>query len=183
MYKKMMCMITTIAACMLPITVYAEETVKYVNAPSGLNYRISDNVESEKVGALPCGKKVNVIEITDSNWAVVSIDGIKYYMSNEWLSDDPVDKYFGNCRITYYCPCVKCCGKWAGGFTASGTTPTSGRTVAMSGLAFGTQIRIGDEIYQVEDRGVSGNQVDIFVNSHEEALSRGMHYEDVWIIE
>lgn len=182
MHKKMICAVTALLMYLMPTTVFAEETTKYVSAPSGLNYRTSNNVESEKIGALPFGEKVAVLEVTDNNWALVDIDGYQYYMSHEWLSDTPQKTYYGNCRITYYCPCEKCCGKWAGGNTASGTTPIAGRTVAMSGLPFGTKVEINGHTYTVEDRGVSGNAVDIFVDSHSEALNKGMHYEDVWIV-
>lgn len=81
-------------------------------------------------------------------------------------------------KVTAYCPCSKCCGK-ASGRTASGTTATAGRTVAASGkFAFGTKLNIGGHIYTVEDRGgaVTGNKIDIFVNTHAEALQWGVRY-------
>lgn len=81
-------------------------------------------------------------------------------------------------KVTAYCPCSKCCGR-ASGRTASGTKATAGRTVAASGkFAFGTKLNIGGHIYTVEDRGgaVSGNKIDIFVNSHAEALQWGVRY-------
>lgn len=89
---------------------------------------------------------------------------------------------WGVCTITFYCPCSECCGSWAGGATASGTTPTAGRTVAAD-LPFGTRLMIEGHEYVVEDRGVSGMWVDIFVNDHQEALDRGMYSAEVYIIE
>lgn len=91
-------------------------------------------------------------------------------------------RLYGTCYITHYCNCAQCCGKWAGGATASGTMPTAGRTVSMD-LPFGTQVMIGNTIYTVEDRGVSGMWVDIYCNSHSEALSRGAYYTEVYIVE
>lgn len=77
---------------------------------------------------------------------------------------------------TFYDNCVKCCGKTTG-ITAMGTKATAGRTVAMpSTYKFGTKIRIkGMGTYIVEDRGgaIKGNRIDIFVNSHAEALRLG----------
>lgn len=87
---------------------------------------------------------------------------------------------YGECRITYYCPCSQCCGQWAGGPTASGAMPESNHTVAAD-LPFGTQLLIDDVEYVVEDRGVSGMCVDIFVDSHEEALQRGLEYKNVYV--
>ena len=87
-------------------------------------------------------------------------------------------------KITAYCPCSKCCGK-ASGRTASGTKATAGRTVAASSkFAFGTKLNIGGHIYTVEDRGgaVTGNKIDIFVNSHAEALQWGVRYLPVSVV-
>lgn len=88
-------------------------------------------------------------------------------------------------KVTAYCSCSKCCGK-ASGRTASGTKATAGRTVAASGkFAFGTKLNIGGNIYTVEDRGgaVNGNKIDIYVNSHAEALSWGVRYLPVSVVE
>ena len=87
-------------------------------------------------------------------------------------------------KITAYCPCAKCCGK-TNGRTASGTTATAGRTVAASSkFAFGTKLNIGGHIYTVEDRGgaINGNKIDIFVNTHAEALQWGVRYLNVSVV-
>lgn len=45
--------------------------------------------------------------------------------------------------VTAYCACVKCCGQWSGGPTASGKMPVEGVTVAgPRKFKFGTRIRI-----------------------------------------
>ena len=88
-------------------------------------------------------------------------------------------------KVTAYCPCSKCCGK-ASGMTASGTKATAGRTVAASSkFAFGTKLNIGGHIYTVEDRGgaVKGNKIDIFVNTHAEALAWGVRYLTVSVVQ
>ena len=81
-------------------------------------------------------------------------------------------------KITAYCSCAKCCGKTTGR-TASGTVATAGRTVAApANFAFGTKLNIGGHVYTVEDRGgaIKGNRIDIYVNSHSEALRWGVRY-------
>lgn len=88
---------------------------------------------------------------------------------------------YGECRITFYCPCSRCCGK-SDGITASGVKATANHTVAAS-LPFGTRLMIDGQEYVVEDRGVSGMCVDIYVDSHEEALQRGLYYTNVFIID
>lgn len=77
---------------------------------------------------------------------------------------------------TAYCPCKQCCGK-TNGITASGNKAKAGVTVAMpSKYKFGTKIDIkGMGTYIVQDRGgaISGNRIDIFFNTHKEALKFG----------
>ena len=94
----------------------------------------------------------------------------------------PAMHLYGNCRITFYCPCSACCGSW-GNATASGAMPQSNHTVACGDLPFGTRLLIDGQEYVVEDRGVGAQQIDIFVNDHAEALARGLYYTDVWILE
>lgn len=81
-------------------------------------------------------------------------------------------------KVTAYCSCSKCCGK-STGRTASGKMAKAGRTVAApSSFKFGTKLSINGKEYVVEDRGgsINGNRLDIFVNSHSEALRWGVRY-------
>lgn len=96
-------------------------------------------------------------------------------------------KYLGKFCITYYCPCAECCGSGGGHTTASGTTPKAGRTVAVdpSLISYGTKLKIGKKDgYIAEDTGggVASKHIDIFVNSHSEALRLGTTYKKVWAI-
>ena len=87
-------------------------------------------------------------------------------------------------KITAYCSCAKCCGK-STGRTAMGTHATAGRTVAASSkFAFGTKLNINGHTYTVEDRGgaINGNKIDIYVNSHAEALAWGVRYLQVDVV-
>lgn len=88
-------------------------------------------------------------------------------------------------KITAYCPCAKCCGK-TNGITASGKKATAGRTIAApKGYAFGTKLSINGKTYVVEDRGgaIKGNRIDLFVNTHSEALKWGVKYLPVKVVE
>jgi peptidoglycan hydrolase CwlO-like protein/3D (Asp-Asp-Asp) domain-containing protein len=87
--------------------------------------------------------------------------------------------YLGNFTLTAYCNCAQCCGT-AGNLTASGTVPAAGRTVAMAGVPFGTQLLINGTVYTVEDLGTPYGHVDIYFSSHAEALSFGLQYADVY---
>ena len=86
---------------------------------------------------------------------------------------------------TAYCPCAKCCGK-TDGITATGTQATAGRTIAVdpSVIPYGTHVIIDGVTYVAEDCGgaVKGNDIDIFFNTHEEALQFGRRIMTAYIL-
>lgn len=89
-------------------------------------------------------------------------------------------KYLGNFKLTAYCNCAVCCGRWAGGPTASGKMPMQGRTIATGVLPFGTKLNIGGKIYTVEDRGTPYGHIDIYMERHADAEEFGVRYADVY---
>lgn len=94
-------------------------------------------------------------------------------------------EFLGMFRVTAYCPCSKCCGEWADGNTYTGTKATANRTIAVDPdvIPLGTKVEIDGREYIAEDIGgaVDGERVDIFFNSHEEALEWGVQYHGVFI--
>lgn len=87
-------------------------------------------------------------------------------------------------KVTAYCSCIQCCGK-TNGITASGTQATANHTIAApSTFAFGTQVVINGVTYTVEDRGgaIQGNRIDVYMNSHAEALQWGVRYLNVEVL-
>ena len=90
-------------------------------------------------------------------------------------------EYLGTFTLTAYCNCASCCGT-AGNATASGVMPTSGHTVAMGGIDFGTKLLINGTVYTVEDRGTPYGHVDIYMDSHDAALQFGMGSAEVYLI-
>ncbi len=94
-------------------------------------------------------------------------------------------KYLGKYRITYYCPCSKCCGIYKK--TASGTKPKAGRTISVDPkrIKLGSKVKIGNKTYVAEDTGsaIKGNRIDIFVKTHKEALCKGVRYKKVYLIQ
>lgn len=90
----------------------------------------------------------------------------------------------GKFKLTAYCNCKKCCGKWAGGATASGVMPKENRTIAVDTkvIPFGTKIVINGKTYVAEDTGsaIKGNKIDIYMSSHSKALQWGVQYAEVF---
>ena len=91
-------------------------------------------------------------------------------------------------KITWYCPCRKCSGKWDHQ-TSSGAYATEGRTVAVDKRVIkeGSHLLINGHEYIAEDTGwgVIGNHIDIFNESHSVCLddAHGEKYWEVFIIE
>lgn len=131
-------------------------------------------------------RPANIIEELRTPEKVVTIvqtsEEMEHVVAAEEEPPAPAMHLWGVATITHYCNCSACCGQWAGGGTASGTTPTAGRTVAAD-LPFGTRLMINGHEYTVEDSGVYGYWVDIYCDSHQEALNRGMYQTEVFIID
>jgi 3D (Asp-Asp-Asp) domain-containing protein len=88
--------------------------------------------------------------------------------------------------ITAYCACVKCCGRWADGITASGTKPVEGSTAAMNGVPFGSVVEIEGVGWRViEDRMAArySDRIDIYFDRHKDALQFGIRTNTVRFFE
>jgi 3D (Asp-Asp-Asp) domain-containing protein len=90
-------------------------------------------------------------------------------------------------RVTAYCPCERCCGKYSNGQTACSheIRPGDAFVAADKKYPFGTEMLIAGynnaEPVKVLDRGgaIHGKRLDVFFGSHEEALKWGVKYLDV----
>ena len=84
-------------------------------------------------------------------------------------------------RVTAYCPCEKCCGKWADGITASGhkIKPGDKFCAAPRNIPFGTMLDIPEYgVVPVLDRGgaIVEGRLDVFFPTHQEALNWGVKH-------
>ena len=111
-------------------------------------------------------------------------------------SPEPAPPITMTATVTAYCTCVECCGEWSAEhpsrigtdyvqLTASGTVPTMRRTIAVDPevIPLGSYVMIGDGVYIAEDTGsgVSGNHIDIYMTSHEEAAEFGTKEMEVTV--
>lgn len=91
-------------------------------------------------------------------------------------------EYLGTYTLTAYCGCESCNGGNTR-ITAMGVEPSEGWTVACNSLPLGTQISINGSTYEVQDTGnMDDGTIDIFMNSHDEALNFGVQSADVYVI-
>lgn len=102
----------------------------------------------------------------------------------------------GEYRLTAYCGCSKCCGKWGENrpldengkpivYTANMSVAKEGVTIAadISILPYGTKVIIDGHEYIVQDKGgvINGNRIDIYFESHQDALNFGVQYKEIYI--
>ena len=95
---------------------------------------------------------------------------------------------------TAYCPCEKCCGKWAKNrpdgivYTASGDVALEGVTIAADWSVYppGMVLYIdglGERIVQDRGGAIKGNAVDVYFEDHDEALVFGRQTVRLYIVE
>lgn len=86
-------------------------------------------------------------------------------------------------KITAYCGCRKCNGKWYGLPTASGTDYEEGRTIAVDKhqIPLGTHVWVNGHEYVAEDTGkhIDWDCIDIYFDDHQEAKKFGIKYMNV----
>ena len=104
--------------------------------------------------------------------------------ASEWTS-------LGEFKITAYCPCETCCGIWASNrpngivYTASGAKAEAGKTIAVDPdvIPYGTEVKIGGHTYIAQDTGgaIKDSKIDVYYDSHEDALAHGVKYAEVMV--
>lgn len=87
-------------------------------------------------------------------------------------------KYIGQFSVTHYCNCKKCTGTSTKSKTATGHIPRKGRTIAVDPKKIPLHSivyveNIGYFVAEDVGGGVKGNHLDIYVESHDEALKLG----------
>ena len=160
-----------------------EEGIKEITYK--VKYQNDTEIKRTKISEKIIKKPVDKIVQVKSNVTSRNSDSIRgSELPNTKVSSDTTEGKTKIYKITAYCSCAKCCGK-TNGITASGKKAKAGRTIAAPrGFKFGTKLSINGKTYIVEDRGgaIKGNRIDLYVNSHSEALRWGVRYLPVKII-
>jgi 3D (Asp-Asp-Asp) domain-containing protein len=99
-------------------------------------------------------------------------------VSEEDVEEVDSDSHYidlGSFKLTSYCSCVKCNGKWTGSLTALGTRLTTNRTIAVDSrvIPLGSWVEInipgkGWQKFRAEDTGsaVKGNIIDVYIGTN-----------------
>ena len=153
------------------------------------NMRLTPSQAGDWVTTLPTGANVNLLGETSNGYTLVQYNGIQGYVL-ESVVVDSVDLSTISSEgavlfsLTAYCSCAKCCGSYSPevtgreSHTATGTVPMQGRTIAVDPkvIPYGSVVHIegmGDYIAEDCGGGVKGNHIDVYFDSHEEALQFG----------
>ena len=93
----------------------------------------------------------------------------------------------GQFDLSFYCPCEKCVGKKKIVRTASGTKPKANYTIAVDTriIPLGSILYIeGFGYFIAQDTGsaIKGNRIDVFVDSHQQALKLGRKKANVYLL-
>lgn len=132
-------------------------------------------------------QRININNVEETSTAVPTtsnkIEDIPAFKNIETIEHKPFEEF----EATAYCACSKCCGEWADGITASGTKATSKRTIAVdtSIIPLGSEVEIeGLGTYMAEDTGsaIKGKLIDLYFDTHEEALKFGRQKVNLRII-
>jgi 3D (Asp-Asp-Asp) domain-containing protein len=108
----------------------------------------------------------------------------------------PVATDLGEFKLTAYCSCEECCGEYAINrevddfgnelvLGATGTLLEAGYSIAVDPnvIPYGTKVYIdGMGEYKAQDCGgaIKGNEIDIYLSNHEDALAFGVQYAHVY---
>lgn len=140
------------------------------------------------------GEEVIVIKYSTGNKYLVLSTVEKIYKSSVNIggvvdtsySSDGKWKSLGTFKITHYC-CERyphICNAGPPYKTATGTTPhVGGCAVDPKKIPLGSYVKINGVVYHAEDTGgaIKGNRIDLVVDTHSEALSKGTYQAEVFL--
>ena len=113
------------------------------------------------------------------------VDNENEMVSTPQETEEPQIVSLGEFRITAYCPCTLCSDNW-GTQTSTGVTATQGRTIAVDPrvIPYGTKVMFNGNEYIAEDCGgaIKQKRIDLYFDSHQEALEWGVQYHEIFIV-
>lgn len=165
--------------------IVATEEIKNINItqnvpiPKELQEKLAKEKKKEKEEKAKKKTEEKVLKVAKVTKTTTSRSSTKRktITKNKTTEKPKQDGKYITFNVSFYCSCSKCCGGYSNGITASGKYAKANHTIAApKGYSFGTKIYLeGMGTYTVEDRGgaIYGNRIDVYVNSHAQALKLG----------
>lgn len=149
-----------------------------------LGYCAAFSIEAEDAQAEAQILRTEMQELSDRNAelrdSLVTLSDEYHRLWDETHVEQTAWQDAGEFVITHYCNCTECCGK-SDCITAMGTLAKIGRTVSVDPdvIPLGSEVLINGQVYIAEDTGVSGKHIDLYIDSHDQALSMGVYKTEV----
>ena len=134
-------------------------------------------------------KTIETERITEEDKKTIETETDKEVDTNQAI--EPVS--LGNFKLTAYCSCSLCCGKWADNrpngivYGSIGEELKEGYSIAVDPtvIPYRTEVIINGHIYKAQDCGgvIKGNRIDVYFSSHDDALEFGVQYSEVFLVE
>ena len=171
------------------ITTFAVDASKSYAMSTAVSMRSMPDKGSEKLTTIPMGADVVLLGQSSTDYTLVQYNGLTGYVLESYVVDAGELAVAGEGSVLFtltgYCSCQKCCGSYSPevtgceAHTATGTVPTPNRTLAVDPavIPYGTQVVIeGMGTYVAEDCGgaIKGNKIDVYFNTHDEAVQFGV---------
>lgn len=131
--------------------------------------------------------KRTIEKIIDDTERTIETENDKDGDTNQAI--EPVS--LGNFKLTGYCSCSLCCGKWANNrpngivYGAIGEELKEGYSIAVDPtvIAYRTEVVINGHTYKAQDCGgaIKGNRIDVYFEDHNDALEFGVQYAEVFV--
>lgn len=170
--QKFLLLVLIVETLLLPFAVYHHNQVHNTDNQSVEVKILSDvKFQSAEVGSLP----------GDDTYAS-GYASLQSLIDNEGL--DGLYENKATFKVTHYCGCSKCCGKWSSGSDENAVgclginlTPYHSIAVDPKVIPLGTVLYdIEGNEYVAQDTGtaIKGNRIDLFVGNHQEAINLGV---------
>lgn len=148
------------------------------------------------IGVLCCEHEADRTIETDKSTIERTVEYTKITIETETDKEDDANQAvkpvsLGSFKLTAYCSCSLCCGKWAKNrpngiiYGAIGEELKEGYSIAVdpSVIPYKTEVVINGHTYKAQDCGgaIKGNRIDVYFEDHNDALEFGVQYAEVFM--
>ena len=114
--------------------------------------------------------------------------GLVLWACSARAEDRAAPRFLGVYRCSAYCPCARCCGRWARHRRTASGIPARGALVAVDPrvLELGSRVHVqgvGPRLCADTGRAIKGKRLDVLMPTHAQARRFGVKWLGVWEVE